>query len=114
MIRVFIMAKNNNWTEERIVILKKMWEMGKSVLAIGSVIEASADAVTSKARRLELAPRTDPVAPPFDREAQKADFAEALSKHGSVTQAGIDIGVRKTRAREIYRAICADLGEQAI
>jgi len=96
------------------VILKKMWEMGKSALAIGSVIDASADAVTSKARRLELAPRADPVAPPFDREAQKADFAEALSKHGNIKQAGIDIGVRETRAREIYRSICTDLGAQSV
>lgn len=42
-----------------------------------------------------------------------AEFAEALSEHGSVSQAAIDCGISQSQAAKYLRIIKTELGPQA-
>ena len=55
------MAENLGWTEERLVLLKDLWEKGLSISQIGEELGVSRNAVAGKVHRLMLPKRTSPI-----------------------------------------------------
>lgn len=49
------------WTDERIKLLKKLWQNGTSTVEIGRALGISKNAVVGKVHRLELPPRPSPL-----------------------------------------------------
>lgn len=49
------------WTEERVKLLKKLWQNGTSTVEIGRALGISKNAVVGKVHRLELAARPSPL-----------------------------------------------------
>lgn len=94
------------WDEEMIRRLNELLDRGLSRSAIGRTLGVTKDSVAAKIRRMWLDDKE------IDVE-QMDKFAEALENGASIKQAGIAVGVKDTRAREIFRKICKDLGAQA-
>ena len=88
-------------------ILRKLWEVGNSALSIARHLGTSADAVTSKAKRMGLPKRASPI-------VSAAAFAERLSEHGSVETAATELSIPHVRAEKLFLRICAELGPQAL
>lgn len=55
------MEYNMSWTPEKIKLLKKLWQKGKSTVEIGKELGISKNAVVGKVHRLELAARPSPI-----------------------------------------------------
>lgn len=51
------------WTEDRVKLLKKLWQSGKSTVEIGRMLGISKNAVVGKVHRLELTARPSPIKP---------------------------------------------------
>lgn len=99
------------WDQNLIERLRRLWSTGKTAGVIAKLLGTSRNAVTSKARRLDLERRDEKA--PMSAQEQMDRFADALSEGCSIPEAGRRIGVRETRSREIYRKICDGLGPQA-
>ena len=56
------MAEETSWTEERLEILKALWEEGLSISQIGERLGVTRNAVAGKAHRLNLRKRQSPIA----------------------------------------------------
>lgn len=100
------------WNETLIERLRRLWTSGSTATVIARLLGTSRNAVTSKARRLDLERRDEKA--PMSAWEQMDKFAEALENGATVAEAGRAIGVRETRAKEIFRDIRRGLGEQAI
>lgn len=72
------MGLNMSWTDERIDLLKAMWELGLTASEIASSLGGvTRNAVIGKAHRLGLQARPSPVKP---NEAEPAQIAEPAAK----------------------------------
>ena len=56
------MAEKTSWTEERLEMLKALWEEGLSISQIGERLGVTRNAVAGKAHRLNLRKRQSPIA----------------------------------------------------
>ena len=56
------MAEETSWTEERLEMLKVLWEEGLSITQIGERLGVTRNAVAGKAHRLNLRKRQSPIA----------------------------------------------------
>jgi len=56
------MAEVTSWTEERLEMLKALWEEGLSISQIGERLGVTRNAVAGKAHRLNLRKRQSPIA----------------------------------------------------
>ena len=56
------MAEETSWTEERLEMLKALWEEGLSISQIGERLCVTRNAVAGKAHRLNLRKRQSPIA----------------------------------------------------
>ena len=56
------MAEETSWTEERLEMLKALWEEGLSISQIGERLGVTRNAVAGKAHRLNLRKRQSPIA----------------------------------------------------
>ena len=56
------MAEETSWTEERLEMLKALWEEGHSISQIGERLGVTRNAVAGKAHRLNLRKRQSPIA----------------------------------------------------
>ena len=56
------MAEETSWTEERLEMLKALWEEGLSISQIGERLVVTRNAVAGKAHRLNLRKRQSPIA----------------------------------------------------
>ena len=68
------MAENSGWTDERLVLLKVLWEKGLSISQIGEELGVSRNAVAGKVHRLKLPKRNSPIA-----KAAKTEDAEPVN-----------------------------------
>jgi len=102
---------DTTWNDNLIERLKRLWASGSTAGTIAQFLGISRNAVTSKARRLDLERRDEKA--PMSAQEQMDRFAEHLENGCSIPEAGRRIGVRETRSREIYRKICDGLGNQA-
>ena len=70
------MAEETSWTEERLEMLKALWEEGLSISQIGERLGVTRNAVAGKAHRLNLRKRQSPIAKKpkkaVERETPKA------------------------------------------
>ncbi len=55
------MAEETSWTEERLVLLKKLWDEGLSISQIGEQLGVTRNAVAGKAHRMDLKKRQSPI-----------------------------------------------------
>lgn len=95
------------WKKEDESRLTEMWARGDTSAAIATALSVTPGAVTSKARRLGLPRRPNPV------DSQVAQFAEHLSIHGSILEAGKATGMNFARAKDTFDRMCRKLGPQA-
>lgn len=96
------------WNENLIQRLIRLWRDGRTAGTIAQLLGMSRNAVTSKARRLDLERRESPIMSQLDR------YAEALAETDHIVKAGQRIGVKETRARELFKQLQDDLGWQAV
>lgn len=96
------------WTENLTERLRLLWNDGASSGVIAALLGVSRDAVTGKARRMSLQNRDTPIMTIKDK------FAERLAHGDSVEQAGLAVGVKKTKAKQLLAEIRAELGRQAV
>lgn len=99
------------WNETLIQKLIRLWKEGATARTIAKILGTTHNAVTSKARRLDLNKRGSPI---MSAKEMKDKFADALADGATVADAGRSIGVGTTKAKEIFAEIRRDLGAQAV
>lgn len=66
------MAVESTWTEERIILLRKLWGKGMSITKIGVEMGVTRNAIAGKSDRLKLPKRPSPI----KKEGIKPDIEE--------------------------------------
>ncbi len=56
-----MMAEDSSWTDERLTLLKQLWDEGLSISQIGEKLGVTRNAVAGKAHRLNLKKRQSPI-----------------------------------------------------
>ena len=71
------MPETQQWTEDRLETLKKLWEQGLSISQIGEKLGVSRNAIAGKVHRLGLKKRQSPIS---NKGAAKSAPADKKSK----------------------------------